>query len=127
MVLSNLLLLSLTSSDWVQSIFPKGAFWGKTRLRNVSLFVACLVDQFFPEVWEEVVRTLSYKGIEADFLQGRLAAASLPSIVVTKIKDLPSVSSFCGACHEVCPMRINIPHMLLKIATWPDPGSPEDS
>jgi L-lactate dehydrogenase complex protein LldF len=29
--------------------------------------------------------------------------------------DLPHASSLCGACREVCPIRINIPHMLLKL------------
>ena len=30
-------------------------------------------------------------------------------------KDLPFASSLCGACREVCPVRINIPHLLLKL------------
>ncbi len=28
---------------------------------------------------------------------------------------LPHASTLCGACHEVCPVRINIPRMLLKL------------
>ncbi len=27
----------------------------------------------------------------------------------------PYVSSLCGACHQICPMHINIPHHLLKL------------
>lgn len=29
--------------------------------------------------------------------------------------ELPHASSLCGACREVCPVRINIPRMLLKL------------
>ncbi|MCZ6539385.1 MAG: LutB/LldF family L-lactate oxidation iron-sulfur protein [Chloroflexi bacterium] len=29
--------------------------------------------------------------------------------------DLPNASSLCGACHEVCPVKINIPRMLLEL------------
>ncbi len=30
-------------------------------------------------------------------------------------KDLPNASSLCGACREVCPVRIDIPRMLLHL------------
>jgi L-lactate dehydrogenase complex protein LldF len=30
-------------------------------------------------------------------------------------EDLPHASSLCGACREVCPVRIDIPRMLLKL------------
>ena len=30
-------------------------------------------------------------------------------------KDLPYASSLCGACREVCPVKINIPRMLLYL------------
>jgi L-lactate dehydrogenase complex protein LldF len=29
--------------------------------------------------------------------------------------DLPHASSLCGACREVCPVRIDLPRMLLKL------------
>lgn len=29
--------------------------------------------------------------------------------------ELPQASTLCGACREVCPVRINIPRMLLKL------------
>ena len=29
--------------------------------------------------------------------------------------DLPFASTLCGACHEVCPIKINIPKMLLTL------------
>ena len=42
-------------------------------------------------------------------------------------KDLPFASSLCGACREVCPVKINIPRMLLHLRkevtegdTYPD-------
>jgi L-lactate dehydrogenase complex protein LldF len=38
-----------------------------------------------------------------------------PMAGIQKAKDLPFVSSLCGACREVCPVRINIPHVLLKL------------
>ena len=40
------------------------------------------------------------------------------SPVMTKLsnaKDLPYASSLCGACREVCPVKINIPRMLLYL------------
>ncbi len=43
---------------------------------------------------------------------------SIVSPVMTGLKDahdLPSASSLCGACHEVCPVKINIPRMLLEL------------
>ena len=35
--------------------------------KNVSLFVTCVVDQFFPEVGESTVRVLRRHGIDVDF------------------------------------------------------------
>ena len=38
--------------------------------------------------------------------------------VITGLKDatnLPAASSLCGACHEACPVKINIPRMLLEL------------
>ncbi len=43
---------------------------------------------------------------------------SIVSPVMTGLKDahdLPNASSLCGACHEVCPVKINIPRMLLEL------------
>jgi L-lactate dehydrogenase complex protein LldF len=45
------------------------------------------------------------------------------------VADLAHASSLCGACHEVCPVRIDIPRMLVelregldrgRIAPWPE-------
>jgi L-lactate dehydrogenase complex protein LldF len=34
---------------------------------------------------------------------------------IHEFHDLPHASSLCGACREVCPVRIDIPRMLLKL------------
>ena len=47
---------------------------------------------------------------------GPIGAIVSPMLVGLKqAKDLPFASSLCGACREVCPVKINIPHMLLKL------------
>jgi L-lactate dehydrogenase complex protein LldF len=38
-----------------------------------------------------------------------------PLMGLEQSKDLPFASSLCGACREVCPVRINIPHILLSL------------
>ncbi len=43
---------------------------------------------------------------------------AIVSPVLTGVKDasnLPSASSLCGACHDACPVKINIPRMLLEL------------
>ena len=40
--------------------------------------------------------------------------------VLTGLKDavnLPAASSLCGACHDACPVKINIPRMLLELSS----------
>ncbi len=56
---------------------------------------------------------------------GPIGAVVSPSLVgLNQAKDLPHASSLCGACREVCPIKINIPRMLLhlrhKLAESPD-------
>ncbi len=47
---------------------------------------------------------------------GPIGAIVSPALVGLKeAKDLPHASSLCGACREVCPIRINIPRMLLHL------------
>jgi len=47
---------------------------------------------------------------------GPIGAIVTPSLVGLKqAKDLPFASSLCGACREVCPVKINIPRMLLHL------------
>ena len=57
---------------------------------------------------------------------GPIGAVVSPSLTGLKqAKDLPQASSLCGACREVCPVKINIPRMLLhlrkNLAEGPDP------
>lgn len=43
-------------------------------------------------------------------------------------KDLPTASSLCGACGEVCPVKIPIPKILLRLrkeSVQPDPTKPQ--
>lgn len=53
---------------------------------------------------------------------------SIVSPVLTGLKDgskLPSASSLCGACHEACPVKINIPRMLLELRAQTAQGQPD--
>jgi len=57
---------------------------------------------------------------------GPIGAIVSPMLVGLKqSKDLPFASSLCGACREACPVKINIPKMLLnlreKLVESPDP------
>jgi L-lactate dehydrogenase complex protein LldF len=38
-----------------------------------------------------------------------------PMVGLERAKDLPFASSLCGACREICPVRIEIPHILLSL------------
>lgn len=47
---------------------------------------------------------------------GPVGAVVTPGLYgVEPFKELPHASTLCGACQEVCPVRINIPRMLLKL------------
>ena len=47
---------------------------------------------------------------------GPIGAVVSPSLVGLKLaQDLPQASSLCGACREACPVKINIPRMLLHL------------
>ena len=57
---------------------------------------------------------------------GPIGAIVSPALVGLKqAKDLPHASTLCGACRDACPVKINIPRMLLhlrhKLAESPDP------
>jgi L-lactate dehydrogenase complex protein LldF len=58
---------------------------------------------------------------------GPIGSIVSPSLVGLKqAKDLPFASTLCGACRDACPVKINIPRMLLhlrhKLAESPDPS-----
>ena len=44
-----------------------------------------------------------------------------------KSKDLPFASTLCGACREICPVRIDIPRILLKLRSDWSQGKRGDS
>ncbi len=47
---------------------------------------------------------------------GPIGAVVTPVMVgLEEAKDLPFASSLCGACRDVCPVKIDIPHLLLKL------------
>jgi len=47
---------------------------------------------------------------------GPIGSIVTPVMVgLKKATDLPNASSLCGACKDVCPVKINIPHMLLNL------------
>lgn len=57
---------------------------------------------------------------------GPIGSIVSPALVgVKQAKDLPYASTLCGACREACPVKINIPRMLLhlrhKLAESPTP------
>ena len=51
----------------------------------------------------------------------RLSAADDPTKGAMTSIILPNASSLCGACREVCPVRIDIPRMLLKLRGTREP------
>ena len=59
---------------------------------------------------------------------GPIGAVISPILTgLSDAKDLPYASTLCGACREVCPVKINIPRMLLHLrkevtqgSTYPD-------
>jgi L-lactate dehydrogenase complex protein LldF len=57
---------------------------------------------------------------------GPIGAIVTPALLGLKqASDLPHASTLCGACRDACPVKINIPRMLLylrhKLAESPDP------
>jgi len=58
---------------------------------------------------------------------GPIGAVVSPMLVgLPKAKELPQASSLCGACREVCPIKIDIPRMLLDLRKK-TAESPDDS
>src|SRR5438105_2663276 len=60
---------------------------------------------------------------------GPIGAVITPQLIgLSKAAKLPYASSLCGACREVCPVKIDIPELLLHLrAQIPDPQEAEGS
>lgn len=56
---------------------------------------------------------------------GKIFTPHITSLAVAK--DLPSASSLCGACAEVCPVKIPIPQLLLRLRAQSVTDKPNDS
>jgi L-lactate dehydrogenase complex protein LldF len=46
---------------------------------------------------------------------GPIGAVISPSLVGPATRELSFASSLCGACREICPVKIDIPHLLLRL------------
>ncbi|HET7090699.1 MAG TPA: hypothetical protein VFL17_18860 [Anaerolineae bacterium] len=54
--------------------------------------------------------------VYTNLITGPVGAVLMPALGgVAPWSDLPQASSLCGACREVCPVRIDIPRMLLEL------------
>src|SRR5947199_5130808 len=55
---------------------------------------------------------------------GPIGAVITPQLLgFSKAKQLPYASSLCGACREVCPVKIDIPELLLHLRAEITDGS----
>ena len=56
---------------------------------------------------------------------GPIGAVIMPQLIgYSKARQLPFASSLCGACREVCPVKIDIPELLLHLRAEITDGSP---
>ena len=56
---------------------------------------------------------------------GPIGAVITPQLIgYSKARQLPYASSLCGACREVCPVKIDIPELLLHLRAEITEGSP---
>ena len=59
---------------------------------------------------------------------GPIGAVITPQLIgIGKTKQLPFASSLCGACREVCPVKIDIPELLLHLRAEIAEGTQETS
>ncbi|MGH9820025.1 MAG: lactate utilization protein LutB domain-containing protein, partial [Pyrinomonadaceae bacterium] len=58
---------------------------------------------------------------------GPIGAVITPQLIgISKAKQLPYASSLCGACRDVCPVKIDIPELLLHLRAEIVDGSSAD-
>ena len=64
---------------------------------------------------------------------GAILSPQMTGIAAAANNSLPYASSLCGACYEVCPVKINIPDVLIHLRGAdvearhsPDPAAPEE-
>ncbi|MBI2166002.1 MAG: lactate utilization protein [Chloroflexi bacterium] len=58
---------------------------------------------------------------------GPIGAVVTPILAgLPQARHLPFASTLCGACREVCPVKINIPHLLLTLRSRVTQGPPAD-
>ena len=56
---------------------------------------------------------------------GPIGSVVTPVLVgLPRAKDLPFASTLCGACRDACPLKINIPHMPLRLRSQVTEGEP---
>jgi L-lactate dehydrogenase complex protein LldF len=59
---------------------------------------------------------------------GPIGAVITPQLIgIGKASQLPYASSLCGACREVCPVKIDIPELLLHLRAEIAEGKPSDA
>jgi L-lactate dehydrogenase complex protein LldF len=59
---------------------------------------------------------------------GPIGALVTPEFVgIGQARELPFASSLCGACREVCPVKINIPDLLLHLRSQAQKHAPKNS
>ncbi len=59
---------------------------------------------------------------------GPIGALVTPEFIgIGQARELPFASSLCGACREVCPVKINIPDMLLHLRSEAQADAPRPS
>jgi L-lactate dehydrogenase complex protein LldF len=59
---------------------------------------------------------------------GPIGALVTPELVgIGQARELPFASSLCGACREVCPVKINIPDLLLHLRSDAQEQAPKHS
>ena len=93
--------------------------------KSVSLFVTCLVDQFYPEVGEATVRLLRHLGVEVDFPADQTCCGQVAlnggfrsHAVAVARRFVEVFRGQRGDRRAVGLVRGHHPHALRRIAAW---------